>query len=529
GEFLAAEKLLEQRGFPLSKEEEIKEKLYTQLQKERRQRLEELNLRCWLIAERIDDADLAKKLIEAKHIGSRSMAKANYLLDEIETQLAEESNGQPKHEIIYGPLLSVWPYTHEPMEKICQWFLRGAAASAPRGFNREWGPPSSDDFPAWKLLGTLSLLASSAAAIDPDTVANFGDALTRFLTGYCGTSEPAERRDGFYWTKLRGLGSVWLPAPMAQHGMDWPLAIPDPASPSPSSADALKNLIITFDPWEAVPQKPKGTLILTPALMFRLIRNPETRLEAFLYKLGQQIPLTQALPQKLPNLDHPPIREGVDEIAGAYLTEGNKSQPTELKRSQIYDFLSRFLGYLGVESGSPHEDMQRLLYYGGKNPKQLRVFLRRILRRLEHPKGKRRNRLTRRTIEETWFDPLFRRKAQASLLADLRDNPLQRLILALLIYELLTSANSFVIHSMHIDDLVGNLKARGIKFEKQVLEKCLNELEESGFIEKNPETTRYGLASDGTRIILCEAIARSDKELDKFIESAISELMSTSK
>jgi len=534
GEFLAAEKLLEQESFRKAlTDENLGEKLSERLQRERQLGVEELNVRCWLIAGKLDAVELDEKLAEARRIGPRRMAAARRMLNEIENRLSQLEKNQgrasrsdevtSKMEINLGPQLRLWPYEHDPIDRICQWFLNGAAASAEASFDCNWKLPEND-LSAQTLISTIFNLTSSPGTVDPSSVAEFGRALTMFLTGISNSNEPAELREGFYWTKIRGLGTPWLPAPTARHGLDWPLAVPDPASATPPASKALTNLICVFDPWMAAPQKPAGALIIKPDLIFRLMPEPKSRLEGFLHALGWQIPLTKALPDQLPDLNSIAIRHEDDRIALACLTDDVNRQIPSLEISQLQKFLTTFLGYLGLSVEATPTVLLRMIYYSGKNPRQLPILLRHLFYRLGSPDNRQRASLNRQILEATWLDASFRSQASAPVTEHLKNRPMPRLIIALLILDARTLENSLVQQAMPFDDLLENIKSHGVKIDQQSLEKFLVELRELDFIEYNQKTNCYRLPSNGMGTIVSEAIGRSDNELVEFIELTTSEL-----
>lgn len=541
GEFLAAEKLLEQDAFQKALADENRLKtLNDGLQQERLLGVEELNVRCWLIAEKIDDRELDKELADVRRIGSRRLAVARRRLNDIEgraEQLEKNSDRErPRHEMIsqmeinLGPQLRLWPYEHEPIDRICQWFLNGAAAGAETSFESRWKLP--DDLAAQTLINTIFNLTSSQGVVDPSSVAAFGRALTMFLTGSSDSTEPAQLRDGFYWTELRGLGTPWLPAPTARHGLNWPLAVPDPASPTPPASKALANLICVFDPWMAAPQKPAGALVIKPDLIFslmpdpnsKLMSDPQSRLEGFLHALGWQIPLAKALPEPFPDLNNAVIRRQDDRIALFCLTGDANRQIPALEIPQLQKFLTTFLGYLGLSVEDTPAVLMRMIYCSGKNPRQLLALLRHLFYRLGTPENKPRAGLNRQTLEATWLDTSFRNQAGALVTEHLKNRPLQRLIIALLVLDARTLENSLAQQAMPLADLLENLESHGIKIDRQALEKFLAELRELDFIEHNPKTNCYRLPANGMGTIVSEAIGGQDEELDGVINLAKSEL-----
>lgn len=501
-EISAAEELLDFAPF-LAELQCNPERLRSELRRERQRFYERLDSRCHLIlvrARRLREPTFALQVEEIQKVWKGDPKRADDLLVRLESDLAEREAGrlaELRKEIFfngasnepsrsgwqecvsrlldaseiemaesllgnlarsmaptsYADLLTrppVWPY-RTPLQLVCLYLREPQKTVFPFDPYR-WAPPQ-DDLAAWSLIRILETLLSEPQATSPEMVAQMGSALGSFFGGErVGDSSPAEARDGFLWTSIRGISSPWLPSLAVKHGRDLPFAVPDPRAVSVPKSQRLADLVILFDPWEVIGELPAGALRLSPELLFRCMPDRRSRLPGLLFELGRKIPLEQALPSSLPTMDH--LGSYVldrDGLALRYLVarpdEGFQSSTFQETRT----LLSIFLDVHGVPADKP-ESLDRLAYYSGQRAAVMHGLLRKVLALRAEQRGGR-GKIDRTLIEEGWQAPDFRTLTRELLLAPTHNDPLRLLTLIVLVYELSPLCGNVTRRSMQLDAL----------------------------------------------------------------------------
>ena len=540
-EIKAAEELLDHPPF-LAELKCSPDRLRSELRQERQRIYERLDARCHLILERTRrlherTPPFALQLEEIQRVGREDPRRAGDLLSRLESDLAEReakrvaelreqlarASQEPSRsgwresvsrlldaceiEMVdsllgnlagsppmtaHADLLTrppVWPY-RAPLQLVCLYLREPEKAVFPFDPYR-WAPPQHD-LAAWSLIGTLETLLSELQATSPETVAQLGSALGCFFGGEpAGDSSPAEARDGFLWTSIRGISSPWLPALAARHGRDLPLAVPDPRAVAMPKIERLADLIILFDPWEVIGELPAGALGLSPELLFRCMPDRRSRLTGLLFELGRKVPLEQALPAILPAMDRlgTYVQER-DGLALRYLVGRPDEASSSSSFQEIRALLSIFFDVLGVPPDRP-ESLDRLAYYCGQRAAVRHGLLRKILVLHAEQRG-RRGKTDRTLIEEAWRAPDFRTLTRDFLLAPVHGDPLLLLTLSVLIYEISPLGGHDSRRSLPLDAL-----AETVETWRQLASEPFAPLSRESLLGACAQLCHFGLVKEG--------------------------------
>jgi hypothetical protein len=519
GQFLAAQKLLDEDLF-IEKVGSDVAVLLRDLDSAKQKRLGEHLIRCRALKQRLHREESLDLVAEAELKALVSLEDAEFLLSEVEALLPVSGDSCPEPNRATKKLMSLddWPYTHIDSIEVCRWFLQERGLlTCPKDFEENWCL-SPDDFTGNALARVIYDLLESPQSTSCKIVSRFVRALTAFLGVKVNGEIPVEEQHGFYLSSLKGCGSPWLPSLVSKNGPDIPIAIPDPNKKT--EQDYLAGPIILFNPWQFKLDLPcSGVLLVTPEMIFPLMKNAETRAAGFIRSIGLLIPTGEVLPPEPPNARRiGKLSTANDSLALKYLTASehcNKSIKL-VSYDDSRDLIETLLHFVGVYEEDPR-DLDLMVLYGGGRYDLIYELLRHVLKRIGSSGGRRRGRLNQHIISEVFNDDVFQKRIEGAIFEPLNKRPLERLILGL-IYEKSITASSKYLLEKDIQNLKGFVN---IKLSNKDINNAIKFLYNSALVEKDMSDKSITIGMGGVSIIVGNRLLR---DTDLFILEAIDDM-----
>lgn len=230
--------------------------------------------------------------------------------------LADELLADGPHDGLPGDHVAVpnqplpWTYDKHPPGVILQWLVAGEGAR--REFYAQWAPPESDER-GWKLISALRAFVDGTQ-LNAGTVDLVVDALERFLGEEPSGVRFVEALEKGFRTRLRGLvdpGAPYLASRAHSNGIPLYLEGAGEWADLDDATDDEPVVLFTLRPKEATP---RNVIWLSPAHLFRALRDIPNRRLNVLRAIMPQVPPERAFSTETPDLSPPAVWDREVEI-----------------------------------------------------------------------------------------------------------------------------------------------------------------------------------------------------------------------
>ncbi|MDD9981712.1 MAG: hypothetical protein OXU81_10200 [Gammaproteobacteria bacterium] len=384
-------------------------------------------------------------------------------------------------EPLFVPRRPQWPWI-ESLGEVLQWF-QGTQPS-PHDFQARWRH-DSDDKPAVRLLSSLEQVADSGVT-DGDSARELACALDGFL-GREATHRKVVARGDWFETTLHGLDDPRLPCFARNDSVGVRLWIPKISEAEPLDGVEGDASDLCFQPDQNV-QCPNGVVGFDSWTLLRLFADRDHRRLNFLREIGGKIELEAVVPADVSCIRLPPMAPG-----------------------EMRSYAAWVLDIVNMEVADPAV-VDVIVYYTGSAP---RLALN-LLRTLFESISSRRAVIELDDIKRAWQSRVFRNAACSELLGPLDGDPMLRAVLGTALYVGLRPGGSF-----SAEDICLAIEMfQGDPLDEATARTCLDRLTSLRLIEVSDTNDSYRIPVSGVGSILLDAIVDSEEYATRALKIA---------